>query len=111
MWLANILRIYPESRLCAASIFQNVSYATNSCRRPIKMSLLCQIEMTLPGGFAELAYEPSVLKRAWSNQRKRLRRPVHRAAGERCATPGLRARPPPDPDDGDISIWSIWQKQ
>ena len=31
------------------------------------MSLLCQIEMTLLGGFAELAYEPSVLKRAWSN--------------------------------------------
>src|SRR4051794_8600537 len=31
------------------------------------MSLLCQIEMTLPGGFAELAYEPSVLKRARSN--------------------------------------------
>jgi len=39
----------------------------SACRRPIKMSLLCQIEMTLPGGFAELAYEPSVLKRAWSN--------------------------------------------
>src|SRR3954449_4392656 len=37
------------------------------CRRPIKMSLLCQIEMTLPGGFAELAYEASVLKRARSN--------------------------------------------
>src|SRR4051795_8249335 len=31
------------------------------------MSLLCQIEMTLPGGFAELAYEPSALKRARSN--------------------------------------------
>ena len=24
---------------------------------------------------------------------------------KRCATPGLRARPPPDPDDSDISIW------
>src|SRR4051794_11517835 len=32
------------------------------------MTLLCQIEMTLPGGFAELAYEPSVLKRARSNK-------------------------------------------
>src|SRR4051812_13367033 len=31
------------------------------------MSFLCQIEMTLPGGFAELAYEPSALKRARSN--------------------------------------------
>jgi HK97 family phage major capsid protein len=31
------------------------------------MSLLCQIEMTLPGGFAELAHEPSMLKRARSN--------------------------------------------
>src|SRR6478735_12636120 len=31
------------------------------------MSLLCQIEMTLPGGFAELACEPSVLNRARSN--------------------------------------------
>src|SRR4051812_48616993 len=37
------------------------------CRRPIRMSLLCQIDMTLLGGFAELAYEPSVLKRARSN--------------------------------------------
>ncbi len=43
-------------------------YETLTCRRPIKMSLVCQIEMTLPGGFAGLAYEPSVLKRAWSNK-------------------------------------------
>src|SRR3954470_20167829 len=43
-------------------------YAALTCRRPIKMSLLCQIEMTLHGGFAELAYEPSVLKRARSNK-------------------------------------------
>src|SRR4051794_2094272 len=77
------------------------------CRRPIKMSLLCQIEMTLPGGFAQLAYALSVLKRARSNNRKRLRGPVHRAAGGRCAMPGLRAHPPPDPDVGDISIWRI----
>src|SRR3954447_25096685 len=44
------------------------NHATQACRRPIRMSLLCQIEMTLPGGFAELAYKPSVLKRAWSNK-------------------------------------------
>src|SRR5215212_12087662 len=49
-------------------IFHNHCYATLQCRCPIKMSLLCQIEMTLPGGFAELAYEPSVLKRARSNK-------------------------------------------
>src|SRR5215208_4315004 len=48
-------------------IFQNGAYTTLACRHPIKMSLLCQIEMTLSSGFAELAYEPSVLKRARSN--------------------------------------------
>ena len=42
-------------------VFRNPPYATFACRRPIKMSLLCQLEMTLPGGSAELAYEPSVL--------------------------------------------------
>jgi hypothetical protein len=35
--------------------------------------------------------------------------PPHRGAPiGRCATPGLRARPPPDPDNSDISEW---QKQ
>src|SRR3954468_9899111 len=48
-------------------VFRNTDYADMTCRRPIKMSLLCQLEMTLPGGFTELAYEPSVLKRARSN--------------------------------------------
>src|SRR3982751_6091318 len=48
--------------------FHNDDYATLTCRRPIKMSLLCQIEMTLPGGFAELAYEPSALQHARSNK-------------------------------------------
>ena len=33
-----------------ASIFQNTAYAASSCRRPIKMSPLCQLEMTLPRG-------------------------------------------------------------
>src|SRR3954464_9479673 len=89
-----------------------------TCRRPIKMSFLCQIEMTLPGGFAELAYEPSALKRGRSNngsgfvgrriERGGLRGSGYRGVGERCATPRLRPRPPLDPDDGDISIWQRW---
>jgi hypothetical protein len=59
---SNGIRCYSDS------IFPNQSYATCACRRPIKMSLLCQLEMTLPGGFAELTYEPSVRKRARSNK-------------------------------------------
>src|SRR5262249_23503350 len=48
-------------------------------------------------------------------QRMRLRTPLNRAPVERCATLGLRAHPPPDPDDvtvtflngrkSDICIW------
>jgi len=33
-------------------IFQNGRYAANACRRPIKMSPLCQLQLTLPGGFS-----------------------------------------------------------
>src|SRR5690242_7163377 len=45
-------------------------------------------------------------------QRVRLRAPVNRASLGRCATQRLRARPPPDLDDSDISsvtgpCWSI----
>src|SRR3954452_7694297 len=66
-------------------------YETFPCRRPIKMSLLCQIEMTLPGGFAELAYEPSVLKRARSNDGSGfLGRCIGRRAG---AAPARRPTP------------------
>jgi hypothetical protein len=32
-------------------IFPNRREATAGCKRPIKMSPLCQLEMTLPGGF------------------------------------------------------------
>src|ERR1700752_2516368 len=32
-------------------IFHIELYALNNCRRPIKMSLLCQLQMTLPWGF------------------------------------------------------------
>ena len=67
------------------------------------MSLVCQIEMTLPGGFAELAYEPSVLKRARSNKGSGF---VGRCGGRALRYAG--ASRPPDPDDGDISIWQRW---
>src|SRR3954464_11405843 len=83
------------------------------CRRPIKMTLLCQIEMTLPGGFAELAYEPSMLKRARSNTGsgfagwcigRRTSAALRRGSAlARHPTPtivtSLSGR------DGDISIW------
>src|SRR4051794_1533837 len=76
------------------------------------MSLLCQIEMTLPGGFAELAYEPSVLKCARSNKEsgfvgwcigQRASAALRRgSAPARCPTPttvtSLSGR------NGDISI-------
>src|SRR3954451_5854570 len=62
-----------------------------TCRRPIIMSLLCQIEMTLPGGFAELAYEPSALQRARSNNGSGF---VGRRIG-RWASAALRRRSAP----------------
>src|SRR3954447_4528069 len=98
------------------------NYASLPCRRPIKMTLLCQIEMTLPGGFTELAYEPSVLKRARSNNGSGfLGRWIGRAAGGAPRGGGragaLRRGPAPprrptptmvtslSGRDGDISIW------
>src|SRR3954468_9854586 len=88
-------------------------YATNDCRRPIKMSLLCQIEMTLPGGSAELAYEPSALKRARANNGSGF---VGRCIGERAGAALRRGSAParrPTPTavtslsgrNGDICIW------
>src|SRR5271166_3878846 len=38
-----------RSDFAALSVMYN--YATLICRRPIKMSPVCQLEMTLPGGF------------------------------------------------------------
>src|SRR5271165_435689 len=32
--------------------FHNANYGHVACRRPIKMSPLCQLQMTLPGGFS-----------------------------------------------------------
>src|SRR3954471_5723978 len=77
------------------------------------MSLLCQIEMTLPGGFAELAYEPSVLKLARSNNGSgfvgwRIGRRASAALG-RGSAPARRPTPTIVTSlsgrDGDISIW------
>src|SRR3954467_2967608 len=101
--------------------FRNRRYAVFPCRRPIKMSLVCQIEMTLPGGFAELAYEQSVLKRAWSNKGSGFVGWCIGGGGGGGAGggggPGPGAPPPPPPPptptivtslsgrDGDISIW------
>src|SRR3954452_1961286 len=42
----------PDQRL---RIFRNAHYATFACRRPIRMSLLCQIDMTLPRVFREVS--------------------------------------------------------
>src|SRR4051812_50155084 len=83
------------------------NYATLPCRRPIRMSLLCQIEMTLPGGFTELAYEPSVLKRARSNNGSGfLGRCIGRRAG--AALPrGVPPPPPPPPPAGGTSFWAF----
>src|SRR3954454_13051989 len=77
------------------------------------MSLLCQIEMTLPSGFAELAYEPSVLKRARSNKGSGFVGwcIVRRASGARCRGSAAARLPTPtivtslSGRDGDISIW------
>src|SRR4051795_8250442 len=46
-------------------IFHNISYATNGCRRPIRMSLPCQIDMTLPRIFREV---PGVTVRLMSDK-------------------------------------------
>src|SRR3954467_9404298 len=89
------------------------SYAPLICRRPIKMSLLCQIEMTLPGGFTELAYGPSVLKRARSNKGSGF---VGWRIGRRASAALRRGSAPArrptrtivtslSGRDGDISIW------
>src|SRR5215210_4596527 len=88
-------------------------YAALSCRRPIKMSLLCQIEMTRPGGFAELAYEPSALQRARSNNGSGF---VGQRIGRWASAalhPGSAPAHRPTPTmvtslsgrDGDICIW------
>src|ERR1043165_3886280 len=45
--------------------FHNQPYATHGCRRPIRMSLLCQIEMTLPKIFREV---PGVTVRLMSDK-------------------------------------------
>src|SRR5215472_13537526 len=42
---------YCFARLCNDVIFQNSQNAFDGCKRPIKMSPVCQLEMTLPGAF------------------------------------------------------------
>ena len=89
------------------------NYATGTCRRPIKMSPLCQLEMTLPGGSAELAYEPSVLKRARSNNGSGfVGRCIGRRAGAALRRGSAPVRRPTltivtslSGRDGDICIW------
>jgi len=63
---------------------------------------------------AEFLYEPSELAARSVDNRCRFELPTHRSPVGRCATPGLHARPTPDPDrsavtflsgrDGDIYI-------
>src|SRR4051794_18320591 len=99
--------------LCIAGSQQAVEPARARCRRPIEMSLLCQIKMTLPDGFTELAYEPSVLKRARSNNGSGfLGRCIGRRVGaalRRGSAPARRPTPTMVTSlsgrDGDISIW------
>src|SRR5690242_9327598 len=45
------LRQFEPGQGAGRSIGHNSGFATRPCRRPIKMSLLCQLEMTLPWGF------------------------------------------------------------
>ena len=54
--------------------------------------------------FAYFHAAPAYLE-AWGKQLVTFRAPVRRVPAGRCATLGLRARPPPDPDDSDISKW------
>src|SRR5438270_1862430 len=42
-----------EFVLRQGAMFHNGDPVTADCRRPIKMSPLCQLEMTLPGGYPE----------------------------------------------------------
>jgi hypothetical protein len=48
---ARRLHRQPECHLYFAHRVSFLCCADTVCRRPIKMSLLCQLEMTLPGGF------------------------------------------------------------
>jgi hypothetical protein len=43
--------VCPHASARDRGISHNVHYARFFCRRPIKMSPVCQLEMTLPGGF------------------------------------------------------------
>ena len=49
----------------ARVIFQKAPYALGPCRRPIKMSPLCQIEMTLPGDFPEGVWGDGTADERW----------------------------------------------
>jgi type I restriction enzyme S subunit len=49
----------------STDIFHNPHYANISCRRPIKMSPLCQIEMTLPGDFPEGVWGDGTADERW----------------------------------------------
>src|SRR3954453_1462553 len=112
-WIGNTQRLTQRLPSYSKKLSIIGIYASLSCRRPIKMSLLCQIEMTLPGGFAELAYEASVLKRARSNNGSGF---VGWCIGRRASAALCRGSAParrPTPTivtslsgrDGDISKW------
>jgi hypothetical protein len=58
---------------------------------------------------AEVLYEPSELALA-RQKTGAAASAVPQPPVERCATPGLRARPTPDPEDGNSDI-SKWQKE
>jgi hypothetical protein len=59
--MASIEAVTPEGMMYVTDVFAAVLSATRQphficnymgvCRRPIKMSPLCQLQMTLPGGF------------------------------------------------------------
>src|SRR5215212_5774175 len=68
--------------------FHNERYATRVCRRPIKMSLLCQIDMTLPRMFREVS---GVAVRLMSDK-ELTRLEVLRDLEERRLTPTMAAR-------------------
>ena len=50
-------------------IFRN-GFRNTSCRRPIKMSPLCQLEMALPGGFRGVLMSDGVQPSLWLREAK-----------------------------------------
>ena len=77
------------ARLSKRVIFQKPCYPTLWCRRPVKMSPLCQLEMTLPRGFSGgVRGDGSADERRGAGAGRRLPAAAH-GAGSRDRRAGL----------------------